>query len=254
VNDFWGNLLTAGIVVFLTLVLAKLLDRALVRRLQHRPDVMTRYSVIRRTVVAAVVLVGVLSALLVIPQVRAVAGSILASSAVIALILGFAAQSTLSNAIAGILIAFTQPLRLGDQVQVGTGTGAAAGTVEEIGLIYTLVRSPEGSRYYVPNTRMASDTIRNATLRSFEHRARITVPVPVGSDLDRVRDILVEEARRAPEAMPEKNPVATLTQLEAASAVFTVDAWARSVGQADKLAATLCSGAYERLRAEGIYA
>jgi small conductance mechanosensitive channel len=250
VSDFWQHVLIAGIVILLTLVLAKVIDRALVRRLKLTPDVMTRYSVIRRTTVAAVVAIGVLSALLVIPEVQAVASSILASSAVIALILGFAAQSTLSNVVAGILIAFTQPLRLGDQVEVGN----ASGTVEEIGLIYTLVRAADGPRYYVPNTRMASDTIRNATLRSFEHRAQITVPVPLGSDLERVRDILLEEARKAPEAMPEKTPVATLTELETTSAVFTVEAWARSLGQAAKLTTNLRDGAYKRLRAEGIYA
>lgn len=249
-SDFWQHILIAGIVVVVTLVVAKLLDRWLVHRLNLGPNAMTRYSVIRRTVVAAVVIVGVLSALLVIPEVQAVAGSILASSAVIALIIGFAAQSTLSNAIAGILIAFTQPLRLGDQVEIGT----ALGTVEEIGLIYTLLRTPDGSRYYVPNTRMASDTIRNATLHSFEHRAQITIGVPVGSDIERVRDILLEEARRAPEAMPDKNPVATLSQVDSTAAVFTVEAWARSVGQAAKLAAGLRSGAYKRLLSEGIYA
>lgn len=249
-SDFWQHILIAGIVVVVTLVVAKLLDRWLVHRLNLSPNAMTRYSVIRRTVVAAVVIVGVLSALLVIPEVQAVAGSILASSAVIALIIGFAAQSTLSNAIAGILIAFTQPLRLGDQVEIGT----ALGTVEEIGLIYTLLRTPDGSRYYVPNTRMASDTIRNATLHSFEHRAQITIGVPVGSDIERVRDILLEEARRAPEAMPDKNPVATLSQVDSTAAVFTVEAWARSVGQAAKLAAGLRSGAYKRLLSEGIYA
>ncbi|HUC34801.1 MAG TPA: mechanosensitive ion channel family protein [Gaiellaceae bacterium] len=249
-SDFWQHVLTAGIVVLVTLVLAKLVDRWLVRRLKLSPDVMTRYSVIRRTVVAGVVIVGVLSALLVIPEVQAVAGSILASSAVIALILGFAAQSTLSNAIAGILIAFTQPLRLGDVVEVGTATG----TVEEIGLIYTLLRTGDGSRFYVPNTRMASDTIRNATLQSFEHRAEITIGVPVGSDLERVRDILVEEARRAPEAMPDKNPTATLSQVDPSAAVFTVEAWARSVGQAAKLASAVRAAVYKRLRSEGIYA
>ena len=80
-SDFWEHVLIAGAVVLLTLVVAKLLDRALVRRLRLSPDAMTRYSVIRRTAVAAVVVIGLLSALLVIPQVQAVAGSILASSA-----------------------------------------------------------------------------------------------------------------------------------------------------------------------------
>jgi small-conductance mechanosensitive channel len=250
VSDFWEHILIAGVVIVLTLVLAKVVDRALVRRLKLSPDAITRYSVLRRTTVAAVMVVGILSALLVIPGVQAVAGSILASSAVIALIIGFAAQSTLSNAIAGILIAFTQPIRLGDQVEVG----AAAGTVEEIGLIYTLVRTPEGARFYVPNTRMASDTIRNSTLQSLEHRAQITVPVPLGSDLDRVRDILVEEARKAPEAMADRTPEAMLTQLDQTSAVFTVEAWARSIAQAAKLSVSIRTAAYRRLQAEGIYA
>jgi len=101
---------------------------------------------------------------------------------------------------------------------------------------------------------MASDTIRNATLQSFEHRAQITIGVPVGSDFERVRDILVEEARRAPEAMPEKNPTATLSQVDATAAVFTVEAWARSVGQAAKLATGVRAGIYKRLQSEGIYA
>ena len=54
--------------------------------------------------------------------------------------------------------------------------------------------------------------------------------------------------------MPDKNPVATLSQVDATAAVFTVEAWARSVGQAAKLASGLRVGAYKRLLAEGIYA
>ena len=94
------------------------------------------------------------------PAVRAVAGSILASSAVIALVVGLAAQTTLSNFVAGILVAFAQPLRLGDTVAVA----GASGTVQQIGLTYTVIRAADGARYYVPNTKLASDTIRNATI------------------------------------------------------------------------------------------
>ena len=52
-----------------------------------------------------------------IPQVRGIAAGILASSAVIGLVLGFAAQRTIGNFIAGLLIAFTQPIRLGDEIE-----------------------------------------------------------------------------------------------------------------------------------------
>jgi small conductance mechanosensitive channel len=158
-DEFWTKVIVAGVVILVTLVVARLVDRLLARRLELRSETLTRYRVIRRSAIATVLFVGLLSALLVIPGVRAVAGTILASSAVIALVIGFAAQTTLSNFVAGLLIAFTQPLRLGDDVEVG----AATGVVEEIGLTYTVIRGEDGARYFVPNTKLASDTIRNET-------------------------------------------------------------------------------------------
>jgi small-conductance mechanosensitive channel len=158
-DEFWTKVTVAGGVVVVTLVVARLVDRLLARRLELRTETLTRYRVIRRSAIATVLFVGLLSALLVIPGVRAVAGTILASSAVIALVIGFAAQTTLSNFVAGLLIAFTQPLRLDDDVEVGP----AKGVVEEIGLTYTVIRGEDGARYFVPNTKLASDTIRNET-------------------------------------------------------------------------------------------
>jgi small conductance mechanosensitive channel len=158
-DAFWVKVAVAGGVILATLVTARLVDRMLARRLELRTETLTRYRVIRRSAIATVLFVGLLSALLVIPGVQAVAGTILASSAVLALVIGFAAQTTLSNFVAGLLIAFTQPLRLGDHVEVG----AAVGVVEEIGLTYTIIRGEDGARYFVPNTKLASDTIRNET-------------------------------------------------------------------------------------------
>ena len=158
-DENWQRVAIAGGVVFLALVLARVFDRMLARRLELRAETLTRYRVIRRSAIATILTVGILAALLVIPPVRAIAGTILASSAVVALIIGFAAQTTLSNFVAGILIAFTQPLRLGDEVEVGS----AKGVVDEIGLTYTVIRADDGARFFVPNTKLASDTIRNAT-------------------------------------------------------------------------------------------
>src|SRR5919204_5228315 len=158
-DEYWQRAAVAAVVIVVTLVLARLVDRRLVRRLELRPETLTRYRVVRRSALATVLVVGVLSALLVVPAIRTVAGTILASSAVIALVIGFAAQTTLSNFVAGLLIAFTQPLRLGDEGEVGQ----AVGVVGEIGLTYTTIRASDDARFFVPNTKLASDTIRNAT-------------------------------------------------------------------------------------------
>jgi small-conductance mechanosensitive channel len=167
-DEFWARTAIAGSVIVLTLITARVVDRMLARRLELRPETLTRYRVIRRSAIATVLAVGTLSALLVIPGIRAVAGTVLASSAVIALVIGFAAQTTLSNFVAGLLIAFTQPLRLGDEVEVGQ----ASGVVEEIGLTYTIIRGEDGAHFFVPNTKLASDTIRNETRGAAPQPAR----------------------------------------------------------------------------------
>jgi small-conductance mechanosensitive channel len=179
----------AAIAIVVTLLLARIVDRRMEKR-ELPPEAVTRYRVLRRSIVATIVAVGVLSALLVIPQVRALAGGILASSAVLALVVGFASRSTLANFVAGLLIAFTQPLRLGDRVTFAGDEGV----VEEIGLTYTFIRMGDNTRLVIPNEKLASDTIRNATIVSRETMAEISVPVPLNTDLGAVVDLLRTEA------------------------------------------------------------
>src|SRR5437763_11241575 len=135
---FWHRLIVAGIVFIGVSIVARIVDWRMSRK-ELAPEMATRYRVLRRSTTAVIIVVGFFSALLVIPQVRAVAGGLLASSAVIGLIVGFASQRTIGNFVAGLLIAFTQPLRLGDRVQVG-GEG---GVVEETGLPYTFIRADD---------------------------------------------------------------------------------------------------------------
>src|SRR5436190_9001515 len=140
----WQRLAIVVAVLVLTAILARLIDRRMAKR-ELAPEVATRYRVLRRSVTVAVFSVGILSALLVIPQVRAVAGGLLASSAVVGIVIGFASQRTIGNFVAGLLIAFTQPLRLGDTVTIVD----APGVVEEIGLIYTFVRLDNDDRLVI---------------------------------------------------------------------------------------------------------
>src|SRR5437764_11294417 len=181
----WHRLVVVGVVVFITAVVARLIDRRIAKR-ELSSGVMTRYRVLRRSVTTAIVFVGLLSALLVVPEVRAVAGGLLASSAVLGIVVGFASQRRLGNFVAGLLIAFTQPLRLGDDVVVED----TEGIVEEIGLIYTFVRTANGDRLVIPNEKLASDTIRNSTIRSREKVAEISLQVPLGRDLGAIVDRL----------------------------------------------------------------
>ena len=234
---FWHRLIVVGAVLALTAIVARVIDRRIARR-DLSSQAMTRYRVLRRSVATAVVVIGVLSALLVIPEVRAVAGGLLASSAVLGIIVGFASQRTLGNFVAGLLIAFTQPLRLGDTVTLED----AEGVVEEIGLIYTFVRLDNDDRLVIPNEKLASDTIRNATIRSREKVAEITVQVPLSTDLSAV----VSRLRDATGGDVYVNDLS-------GNATVVVRSNAASEAEAEVLQRDLRLRAHGALRAEGIF-
>ena len=97
--EIWERVVTVAIVIAVSLVLAKLVDMRMARR-ELAPALATRYRILRRSVVAAIVGIGVFLALLTIPAISNVAGAILGAAAVLGLVVGFAAQPTLSNFIA----------------------------------------------------------------------------------------------------------------------------------------------------------
>ena len=235
----WTRLAIVVGVMVVTIVVARLIDRRIGRR-DLPPEAITRYRILRRSITTTIIFVGLLSALLVIPQVRAVAGGLLASSAVIGIVVGFASQRTLGNFVAGLLIAFTQPLRLGDSVTVDN----TEGVVEEIGLIYTFVRIENGDRLVIPNETLVSDTIRNSTIRSREKVAEISLQVPLGRDLGAVVDRLRTLADDADAFVQDLSGDATVV----------VRAPAPDEAAAEKLERELRLRAYELLRAEGVYA
>jgi len=238
---FWHRIVIAAVVFGIVTLLARVIDWLLVRR-PLPPEAVTRYRVLRRSITAAILVVGFFSALLVIPQVRAVAGGLLASSAVLGVIIGFASQQTLGNFVAGLLIAITQPIRLGDRVSYA-GTD---GVVEEIGLTYTLIRAVDGTRLVVPNNKLASDPIVNSTIRSRAGFAEITVQVPLTTDLG-----AVVKAVRA-EISPEKEAQAYVSGLDG-YATITVRAATPDAAAAQRLEGELRLRVHERLRAAGVW-
>lgn len=238
---FWHRLVIAAAVFVVVSLAARLVDLWLVRR-PLAPEAVTRYRVLRRTVTASILVVGFFSALLVIPQVRAIAGGLLASSAVLGVIIGFASQRTLGNFVAGLLIAITQPVRLGDRVSYG----GEEGVVEEIGLTYTFIRTRDRARLVVPNEKLASDTIRNSTIRSRETFAEITVQVPLSVDLGAAVAVLREEVAG------ERDSSVYVTALDAGATV-TVRAAARDEDDAQVLERDLRLRTHGRLRALGVW-
>jgi small-conductance mechanosensitive channel len=239
---FWHRIVIAAVVFLVVTIVARVVDWWLARR-PVPPEVETRYRVLRRAVTSTIIAVGLFSALLVIPDVRAVAGALLASSAILGVILGLAAQQTLGNFIAGLLIATTQPVRIGDRVSYAGQNGI----VEEIGLTYTFIRTVDRRRLVVPNNKLASDSIVNASIRSRETFAEVSVPVPLSADLDDALDALREDVSA------ERDADVYVSSLDGMATV-TLRAAATDEVAAERLEHELRLRAHRRLRALGVWA
>jgi small-conductance mechanosensitive channel len=239
---FWHRLVIAAGVLLVVTIVARAVDWWLARK-PVPPEVETRYRVLRRAITMAIIAVGLFSALLVIPQVRAVAGGLLASTAVLGVILGLASQQTLGNFIAGLLIATTQPVRIGDRVSYA----GEDGVVEEIGLTYTFIRTNDRRRLVVPNSKLASDTIVNASIRSHETFADVSVPLPLTADLDAAVEAVREDISG------ERDADVYVSSLEG-TATLTVRAAAPDEVAAERLEHELRLRAHRRLRALGVWA
>ena len=241
-DPFWRHIVIAATVFVAVSALARAIDWWLARK-PLPPEAETRYRVLRRGVTTVILVVGLFSSLLVIPEIRAVAGGLLASSAVLGVIIGLASQQTLGNFVAGILIATTQPVRIGDRVSYA----GESGIVEEIGLTYTFIRTVDRRRLVVPNSKLASDTIVNASIRSRETFAEVTVPVPLGADVTAAVDALREDLAG------ERDADVYVSGLDG-TATVTVRAAAADEVAAERLEHELLLRAHRRLRALGVWA
>ena len=169
-GDDLSRVLTAGGTVVLVLLLVFLVDRAFKRRgrqLAERvtggdldPVLQTRLRFVRRLVEAVIVVIGVATALNQFTALDKFAASVLASGAIAAAVVGFAAQRALGNVIAGVLRAVTQPIRIGDAITVEEHSGI----VEDIRLAHTFLQTGVDSRVIVPNGRLAESILRNDSI------------------------------------------------------------------------------------------
>jgi small-conductance mechanosensitive channel len=181
--DRHSHQLTAILTLVLTFVLAVMANRGVshwAARVDLNPAVDTRVRFIRRLITLGICLIGVLFALSQFGGLHKLAAGVLASSAIIAAIVGLAARQTLANLIAGVMLTIAEPLRIGDHVTILDQTGV----VEEVRLNYTVLRTGEGRRLLVPNERLASELIRNDTILDDHVRPEASVWLPPASDTD----------------------------------------------------------------------
>jgi small-conductance mechanosensitive channel len=248
--SFWAdhrNTITAIVTVIVTFVLAHLIDRLISRRGMRiaqaipgpiSPTASTRLRLVRRLIYATILVLGIALALSQFPSVKRVATGVLASSAVLGLVIGFAARQTFANAVAGILLAITQPIRIGDLVTFEGDSGV----VEDIRLTYTYVRTDAGTRVVIPNESLAQSKVINHTI--VDPHVRVEVSVWVDRDVDPVKALA---ALRGAEDLE-----VSIAEIDKDGIRLVAATWARTVSERAALAAGLRVSCLERLRSAGL--
>jgi small-conductance mechanosensitive channel len=241
--------IAAGAYFLGALVIAKIVDRALSRRGTRlsaavgvgdlSPVAATRLRLVRRLISATIILIGIGLAASQFPSIRELATGILASSAVLGLVVGFAARQTLANGIAGILLAITQPIRIGDLVTFEEQTG----TVEDVKLTYTYIRLDDGRRLIVPNERLASSSVINHTILDPRTQVEVSVWVAPEADLDRAIELIED---------PDEGISATVAETTVEGVRLSATIWAQTPADRGKAAAELRRRWLRLLREHGL--
>ncbi len=124
---------------------------------QVSPATRTRLRILRRLAFLAVFLVVAMLVLGQFTELKRLATGVLASTALVVAVVGFAAQRTLANMIAGIQIAVSQPIRIGDRVTFDE----CEGRITDITLSYTYMDPGDGSSVVIPNQLLVEGIVHN---------------------------------------------------------------------------------------------
>jgi len=198
-GTMWGALSLAVVMIVVAWIACAITTRLIKRaewvmgRLKRKMDETVVLYIIRIKNLLIILAAGLFFASLV-PGLRALVGTMVAGAGITALVVGFAAKSTLANLISGISLAVYRPLRIGDRVDI---EGEYC-TVEDITLRHTIVRTWEHKRLIIPNEKLDSMTITNYSIVNPRILCRVEMGVSYDTNIDLARRLILEEAQNCP--------------------------------------------------------
>jgi small-conductance mechanosensitive channel len=139
--------------------------------------------------------------------------------------IGFGLQNIVSNFVSGLILLAERPVQVGDWIEVG-GTG---GKVERIGARSTTIVTNDNITIIVPNAELVTHNIVNWSHGDPRVRIRVPVGVAYGSDLDRVREALLEVAAAHPGVLPEPPPLVDFTSFGDSALEMELAVWTREM-------------------------
>ena len=224
-KSFWqehGDEISAAITLAVAIGIAIGVDRLLIGRAVQRAmgletgelsrETRTRLRLVRRLLFVAIILIGVALALSQFASIKRFATGVLASTAVLGIIIGFASRQVIANLVAGVLMVITQPIRIGDRISIGDEVN---GRVVDIALTFTRVDGGDGNLIVVPNEKVTTDVVINHSAGNTHAPVTVDVWLSPDADLDFARKAL-EKGEVTSVALIEVTPEGARLQVKAA--------------------------------------
>ncbi len=217
VSDGLNRWIEAGIAFGVAFAVASA-ARWAIRRFGKRSDTVTStVQIMGRLVFFVIVAIGVYIALKLI---GIDLGPVLAGAGIAGVAIAFALQDIAENYISGILMGFRNPFNPGDQIS----SGDHEGTVEELNLRYTTIRTYDGVRVLLPNAQVLKNPLTNLTANG-DRRSDFQIGVAYGTDLDVARRVAIEAVTAADGVNEEPAPQAWVEELAASWVNIRVRYW-----------------------------
>lgn len=146
----------------------------------------------------------------------------LASAGIAGFVIAFAAQDTIAHLFGGVSIYFDKPFKIGDRIQLESGE---IGDVLDVGVRSTRIKTFDETVIIIPNSKMASSKIINYNLPEAKIKAKIIIGVSYDSDVNKVKNTLLEIAQNTEDVAKEPAPSVYLSELGEYSLKFLVITW-----------------------------
>lgn len=252
--DRWsGALLILALFVLAGLLVSHLLKRAIRLIVERdRDNRLDRMSIgfLSKVASAFVWIMILMFYAHMIPALDRLATALLASVSVASVVFGLAAQSTLSNFVAGFSLIFYRPFRLGDKLQINAPGGVETGIVEDVSLGYTIMRTSDNRRVIISNSSISSTTMINISAKDQRTLAVVPLSIGYGSDIDQARALILKVASDLPGV--EEVDGCPVSNLGPSSVDFSLRVWCADSGAAAEVMSSVLEAVKKRFDAAGI--
>jgi len=149
--------------------------------------------------------------------------SVVAAIASAGVAIGLALQGSLSNLAGGIMILIFKPFRINDYVTAGDESG----TVVDIGIFYTVLKTPDNRQIMIPNGLVMGDSITNVSVYD-TRRVDLSFGVAYGSNVEKVKAVLLDEAKKHALVMQDPEPFCRMIAQGDSSLDFALRVWTKT--------------------------